>query len=153
MRLALSCGLAALLAVGAAGCGDDDAADGGDPSGDAGTTGAIELDGNWAGDKPDGVAFQVAVFACPFSMPPAYYNGGAGSIDLATGDVHDVIEDVLAGEWCVMAYVDMDTSDGLMPVDGLDATTTTGLENASGAIPVEVVAGETTTVALTFAIQ
>jgi hypothetical protein len=152
MRAARSLSLLALLAIAAGGCGDDDAADG-DAGADAGTTGAIELSGNWAGDKPDGVSFQVAMFACPFTMPPSYYSDDDGTIDLATGDVHLLIQDIEPGEWCIMAYIDMLPDDGLMPVDGLDATTTTGLENANGAIPVQVVAGETTTVALAFAIR
>jgi hypothetical protein len=157
MRAVRSLGLFALLAVFGCGCGDDDDAAladaGADASADAGTTGAIELWGNWAGDKPDGVSFQVALFECPFTMPPAYYSGDDGTIDVATGDVHLLIDDVEPGEWCVMAYIDMVADDGLMPVADLDAVTTTGLENENGAIPVEVVAGQTTLVELTFAVE
>jgi hypothetical protein len=122
-----------------------------DPYG-GGTLGAIEVTGNWDGAQPDGVTFDVAVFACPFTMPPTYYNGD-GTIDADTGDVHALLGEIEPGGWCLMAYVDMNPDDGLAPVPGTDAVNATGEENANGAIAVDVVAGETTAIELVFEIQ
>jgi hypothetical protein len=123
----------------------DTDADGGD------TLGAIEVTGNWDGAQPDGVTFDVAVFECPFTMPPTYYCGD-GTIDAGTGDVHALLEEIEPGEWCLMAYVDMISDDGLAPVSGTDAVNATGEENANGAIAIDVIAGETATVDLIFQI-
>ena len=132
---------AALFA--AMGCG------GGGDGGDDDTLGAIEVTGNWNGATPDGVMFDVAVFACPFTMPPESFPQSP-EIDAASGDVHDLVEDVSPGEWCLMAYIDMDPDDGLAPVAGLDAVNATGAENANGAIALDVVAGEITPIDLVF---
>jgi hypothetical protein len=154
-----------VAALAALGCGDDDGATGGgdggtdadtdtdsDTDADGGATvGAIEVTGTYDGVQPDGVTFKVAAFACPFTMPPTYYDG-SGTIDAATGAVHSLIEGVEPGEWCLMAYVDMNPDDGLQPVAGTDAVNATGDENANGAIPIDVVAGETTVVDVAFAI-
>ncbi len=156
MREARALGLLLPLALAALGCADDgsgaDADAGADGGSDTATTGAIELTGNWDGDKPDGVGFDVAVFACPFTMPPESFPTSP-TIDTTTGDVYALVEDVPPGEWCVMAYIDMIPDDSLAPVSGVDALNATGQENEYGAIPVEVVAGETTALPLTFAVE
>ena len=92
----------------------------------------------------------MAVFPCPFSMPPEYF--AEGDYDAASGDVHALVSDVEPGEWCLMAYVDMDPEDGLAPAEGIDAINDTGDENSNGALAVDVVAGETTPLDLSFAI-
>jgi len=147
MRMSFLIIVAALFA--AAGCGDS----GGDtaPDGGGDDLGAIEVTGNWNGAMPDGVTFDVAVFACPFTMPPESFPQSP-TIDVGTGDVYDLVEDVPPGEWCLMAFIDMDQDDGLAPVEGLDAVNATGAENANGAIALDVVAGETTVIDLIFQI-
>jgi len=141
----------------ALGCGggggdrDGSAPDAGGPDG-GDAMGAIEVTGNWDGAQPDGVTFDVAVFECPFTMPPAYFNYD-GTIDADTGDVHAVLDEIPPGEWCLMAFIDMVPDDGLAPVPGTDAVNATGAENESGAIALDVVAGETTTVNLVFEVQ
>jgi hypothetical protein len=144
-------GALALLLVLSAGCGggnDDDGND--DDGGTDDTVGTVEVAGDWDGDAPEGTGFRVSLFACPFNMPPDYFQ--EGEFDPASGDVEAVIPEVEPGEWCLMAYVDMDPEDGLAPVDGLDAVNATGDENEWGAISIEVVAGQTTAVDLVFAI-
>ena len=148
MRMSFPVAAAAIFA--AIGCADGETApDGGGDGGD--DLGAIEITGNWGGAKPDGVTFDVAVFACPFNMPPEYYHP-AGAVDPDTGDVHDLIESVPPGEWCLMAFIDMIPDDDIMPVEGTDAISATGAENENGAIPLDVVAGETTQINLVFEI-
>ena len=151
---------AILAALAASGCdGSGSAGDGGadtdadtDTDADAGDAlGAIELTGNWDGAIPDGATFKTAVFECPFSMPPVYSDLD-GTIDPGTGDVHGLLEEIEPGAWCLMAYVDMNPDDGLAPVAGTDAVNATGEENESGALEVDVAAGETTVVDLIFQI-
>ena len=137
---------------------DDDSTDGGsdgdtDSDSDAdtdadGDTGTIAVTGNWDGSAPDGTGLRVSVFGCPFTMPPDYYF--EGTWDSSTGDVAASQDGVTPGEWCLMAYIDIDSTDGLRPVDGTDAVNSTGDENEEGAIPITVTAGETTTVDLSF---
>jgi hypothetical protein len=153
-----------LLAL-ASGCADGESeADGGadtdadtdsDSDADAdggGSLGAVEVTGVWDGAQPEGVTLKTAVFACPWTMPPTYSDLD-GTIDPGTGAVHGLVEGIEPGAWCLMAYVDMDPADGLAPVDGLDAVNATGAENENGAIPVEIAAGETLQLTLTFAVQ
>lgn len=150
---------ACLVALAAGACGgggggeDAGAADADtDADADGGTAGAIEVTGTWGGAQPEGVTLKTAVFPCPWTMPPTYSDLD-GTIDPGTGGVHGLVEGIEPGPWCVMAYVDMNPDDGLAPVEGTDAVNATGLENGSGAIPVEVAAGETEVMELTFAIR
>jgi hypothetical protein len=150
---------AAGAGLAAGGCGDagggGDAGTGTDTDTDSdggSTLGAIEVAGNWDGAQPDGVTFKTAVFACPFTMPPEYSDLD-GTIDSVTGDVHGLIEEVEPGEWCLMAYVDMNPDDGLQPVAGTDAVNATGDENVNGALAIDVIGGEITVVDLVFEIQ
>jgi len=142
----------ALVAALGYGCGGDggDAADGGADSGDG--LGAIEITGGWDGVLPDDATFDVAVFACPFTMPPESFPQSP-TIDTDTGAVHDLVESVPPGEWCLMAFIDMIPDDDLQPVAGLDAVNATGAENEYGAVAVDVVAGETLQIGLVFEIQ
>jgi len=115
-----------------------------------GDTGALEVTGDWQGTAPEGTKLRVSVFGCPFTMPPDYFF--EGTWDSASGDVFAELAEVDAGDWCLMAYVDIDPTDGLAPVDGLDPVNATGDENSDGAIPITVEAGETTVVDLAFEI-
>lgn len=126
---------------------EDTGSDGGDDN-----PGSVLVTGFWDGAQPDGVNFDVAVFPCPFTMPPekASLNN---PVDPNTGAVTGLVSEVPPGEWCVMAYIDMDPNDGLAPVKGTDALNATGQENDQGAIPIIVTSDKTTELALTFAIQ
>jgi len=130
--------------------GEGNGTDTGDPA--DGEPGEIHANGIWDGDQPDGVNFDVAVFECPFTMPPDKASLD-NAVDPDTGAVSGLVEDVSPGKWCVMAYIDMVPDDGLAPIQGIDATNTTGKENANGAIPITVTANQTTELELTFAIQ
>jgi hypothetical protein len=138
--------ISTLLACCDGGGGDDDGGtgDGTDQHG------AVEVSGAWDGAAPDSAGFRVAIFECPFTMPPDLFV--EGDYDPQSGQVQALAPEVEPGQWCLMAYVDMDPEDGLAPVDGLDAVNDTGQENASGAIPIEVQAGQTTSLELDFAI-
>ncbi|MFO8074170.1 MAG: hypothetical protein R6V85_20100 [Polyangia bacterium] len=140
-----------LLSALLAGC-DDGGGEGEDGGTGDGTDqyGAVEVSGAWDGAAPETAGFRVAIFECPFSMPPELFV--EGDYDPQSGQVQALAPEVDPGQWCLMAYLDMDTEDGLAPVDGLDAVNDTGQENASGAIPIEVRAGQTTSLELTFAI-
>ena len=132
---------------------DDDSSSDGDTDTDTDTDtdpGSVEITGNWDGTAPDGTGLRVSIFECPFSMPPKYFF--EGTWDPATGDVEALQENVEPGDWCLMAYIDMDDTDGLAPMDGLDPVNATGDENSDGAIPIVVEAGETTVVDLVFEI-
>jgi hypothetical protein len=154
MRRLIAAGALALLPALTGGCGDGDGggADGGSPDGgtDDDTRGTVQVTGTWDGGAPAGTGFRVSLFECPFAMPPDYFM--QGTFDPGTGDVAATIPEVEPGPWCLMAYVDMDPDDGLAPVSGLDPVNATGDENEWGALPIEVVAGQTTTVDLGFAI-
>ncbi|HUU22302.1 MAG TPA: hypothetical protein VM389_07170 [Phycisphaerae bacterium] len=152
MSRSIASGALVLLLVVAAGCGDTDegAGDAGDDGGTDSPDGTVEVTGNWDGAAPAGTGFRVSLFACPFSMPPDYFQ--QGTFDADSGEVDAVISEVEPGEWCLMAYVDMDPDDGLAPVGGLDAVNASGDENEWGAIPLEVTAGQTTAIDLVFAI-
>jgi hypothetical protein len=141
------------------GCDDDgDSADGdsdtdtdGDSDSDSDAdTGSVEVTGNWDGSAPEGSDLRVSLFDCPFTMPPDYFF--EGTWDAETGDVWATQEGVEPGEWCLMAYIDIDDGDGLAPMEGLDPVNATGDENPNGAIPIAVEAGKTTTVELVFEI-
>ncbi|MCK5690851.1 hypothetical protein KAI87_16340 [Myxococcota bacterium] len=114
------------------------------------TLGSIEITGNWDGTLTEGLDFRVSIFACPFSMPPKYYFNG--TVDHLTGDVYATYEEIEPGEWCLMAYIDMEPYDSLSPVSGLDPANNTGDENSNGAVPITITAGETTVIDLTFAL-
>ena len=123
---------------------------------DAGTSedelpGSVEATGIWDGAQPAGVNFDVAVFECPFSMPPKKASLD-NPVDPETGAVSGIVEDIEPGEWCVMAYIDMNPEDGLAPVKGTDAINHTGQENEDGAIPIIVESGRATTLQLEFAL-
>lgn len=159
MNFKILAALCALLALAALSCSDDDDsnADGGDADTDSDTdsdadadTGTVSVTGNWDGSAPEGSELRVSLFPCPFSMPPEYYF--TGTWDSGTGDVAASQDGVDPGEWCLMAYIDMDSTDGLAPVDGTDPVNATGEENDEGTLPITVTAGETTTVDLEFAI-
>lgn len=146
-------------------CDDDDTSSDGDTDADSdsdtdadsdsdsdsdGDLGAVEVTGNYDGTAPEGSALRVSLFECPFAMPPDYFF--EGTWNSGTGDVEATQDDVDPGDWCLMAYIDIDPDDGLAPVDGLDPVNATGDENSNGAIPITVVAGETTTLDLVFEI-
>jgi hypothetical protein len=154
MRKSFMIVLVALSA--AAGCGDgggsDAAPDGGGDGGGGGDLGAIEVTGSWDGAILDGATFKTAVFGCPFSMPPTYSDLD-GAVDLDTGEVHGLVENIEPGAWCLMAYIDMDPGDGLVPVTGLDPVNATGAENENGAIALDVVAGQITPIDLIFDVE
>ncbi len=137
------------------GAGDSDSDSDGDSDGDSdsdsdGDVGTLTVTGNWVGNAPNGSNLRVSVFECPFAMPPEYFFEGTWDSD--SGDVYASLDDVEAGDWCLMAYIDIDSSDGLAPVDGLDAVNDIGSENSDGALEITVFGGETTTVDLVFAI-
>ena len=143
-----------LLFLASPGCSNDT-----NPSGDTDSdsdsdsdsdTGTVSVTGNFDGSAPEGSALRVSVFECPFAMPPDYFF--EGTWDSETGAVEASQDDVDPGDWCLMAYIDIDPDDGLAPMDGLDPVNATGEENSDGAIPITVVAGETTAVDLTFEI-
>ena len=98
---------------------------------------------HWDGTVPAGTELKVAVFTCPFSMPPKRYF--TGPVDVSTGEATATDDKVSVGDWCVMAYYDLDTSDGLAPVKGLDPVNATGKEHEKGSIPVVIQGGKTTT--------
>ena len=144
-----------MTGIGIIGLGCDDSDTGADGP-DGGTAsdenpGAVLATGNWTGEQPDGVNFDLALFPCPFAMPPekASLNN---PVDPETGAVSGKIEDVPPGDWCIMAYIDMDPSDGLAPIQGVDALNATGQENDNGALPVTITSGKTTELTLTFEI-
>ena len=112
--------------------------------------GSIEVTGNWQGALPDGSNLRVSIFGCPFTMPPTYFF--EGTWDSTGGDVYAELDDIDPGDWCLMAYIDADSSDGLAPVVGLDPMNATGDENSDGAIPIVIESGETTHVDLIFEI-
>jgi len=127
----------ALLAFG---CGDDNT------TGDG--PGSIIVQGSWDGDISEDASFKAAVTECPLLMPPTY--NGEETIDNETGEAFIQLDDIEPGQWCVMAYIDMDTTDGLLPKSGLDVINTGG--NEKGGIPVEIISGETITLDIGFAI-
>lgn len=137
--------LSSLLALTACG-GDTD----GDTDAGTGHT-SIEVTGNWSGSLSEEKNLRVSIFDCPFSMPPSYFF--EGTANPSTGDVYAKLDDLSSGDWCLMAYIDMDSTDGLSPAAGLDPINDTGDENASGAIPISVIAGKTNTLVLKFAIH
>ena len=112
--------------------------------------GSIEVTGNWQGAAPDGSNLRVSIFECPFTMPPAYFF--EGTWDSTGGDAYAELDGIDPGDWCLMAYIDADPSDGLAPVVGTDAINATGDENSDGALPIVIEAGETTFVDLIFEI-
>ncbi len=150
------CAVVSMLMLGAVACGDDDSDTENDATDVVSTedvaaeVGTVEVSGSWAGAFPEGAFFRVFFFGCLLSMPPNYY---FDSPIAENGDVLAIQEEVDAGEWCLMAYVDMDPDDGLAPVVGLDPVNTTGDENDEGALMIHVVTGETTVVPLTFDIR
>ena len=144
---AIACGGGDDDPAGAAGSGAAGAA--GAPSG--GSTGTLQVDAHWNGSIPAGTELKVAVFDCPFSMPPKrVFNG---DVDSATGKASATDEKVPVGQWCLMAYYDLDPSDGLAPVEGLDPVNATGNENEKGSLPFVIEGGKTTTVVLELAVS
>lgn len=137
---AMACGLMA--------CGDSGTSDNGDT--DTAVTG-VEVSGNWSGTLTEEKSLRVSIFECPFSMPPRYFF--EGTADPTTGDVHASWDNVAPGDWCLMAYIDMDSGDGYAPVAGLDPVNNTGDENTDGGLPITVVAGQVTSVVLEFAVR
>lgn len=120
---------------------------------DTGTTakdGTVHVTGHYTGTLAGTPNLRVSMFPCPFQMPPKYFF--EGTYDAATGDVDASQANVDAGEWCLMAYIDVNPADGLAPVPGLDPQNTGNGENSSGAVPVTVAAGQTTEVTLSFAL-
>lgn len=139
-------------------CGDDDGSEfeavdaGADLGADApATTGTVEVSGIYDGTLPDGADLRVSLFECPLSMPPSFYF--IGTVDPTSRAVSAAQTGVEPGTWCLMAYVDMDPTDGLAPVVGVDPTNSTGEENNEGTLEIEVVAGQTTEVDLSFAVR
>ncbi len=114
------------------------------------TTGTVHVTGSYQGTLAGSPNLRVSMFPCPFQMPPKYYF--EGTYDAASGAVEATQEDVEPGEWCLMAYIDVNPDDGLAPVVGLDPQNAGNGENANGAVPVTVTAGQTTEVALSFAL-
>ena len=125
-------------------CGKDDT-DNDDKDSDAGGAGAskggtLEVSGVYDGTIEDGAVLKIAVFECPFSMPPKRF--GEGTVDVSSGKTFGVIEEIEAGDWCFMAYIDMDTSDGLSPVAGLDPSSIAS--KSDGGTPFTVKDGQVT---------
>ena len=148
--------LASLLALTLAACGGGDDAPGSGAAGSAGggaggapaTTGVgtLQVNAHWSGSIPEGTKLKVAVFACPFTMPPKRVL--VGDVDGATGEATATDAKVPTGDWCLMAYYDLDPNDGLAPVKGLDPVNATGRENEKSSLPVSVQDGKTTAISL-----
>lgn len=146
-----------VLPFAGAGCGgDDDGGTGGDADsdadadGDAGgdaDTGSLEVVGPWTDADTSGAPVNVAVFECPFTMPPSKFVQGS----IEDGVARVLVPGLAPGPWCVLAYIDMDTTDGLKPVNGVDAQAYPGEGQQS--FEVAIAAGKTTTLEVTFEIR
>jgi hypothetical protein len=110
------------------------------PSGTLTITGTCDTTGT------DGKAVKVAVYQCPFTMPPE--TTGAGTV--SAGIVSATIGGLAPGTWCTMAFVDMDEYDGLAPVRGLDPTGVIGADSTS--IQFDIVEDQVTVLTLDFVV-
>jgi len=121
------------------GCDDEEPA--------APTTGSLEIVGSIVGEVPEGAKPSVALFGCPFQMPPTTTAGGT-----ITGDqVQGRVDDLAPGEICVLAFLDADRDDGVMPINGLDLVAYP--PEGQDAFPVQIVAGETTRLEVVFELR
>lgn len=121
----------------AMGCGEDD-------SGNA--TGALEIIGTWEGELPGEMRPSAAVFGCPFEMPPETTLGGSIQADKAT----IVGTGLQPGKWCVLAFLDANRSDGVMPISGVDFVAYPPEGRQS--FEVEILAGETARLEVVYAL-
>lgn len=138
IRLTLGLG----LVLAAAGCaGDDD----GQAQEDAAV---LQIRGTWSEPTLDSAPVRTSVFECPFKMPPDEYDD-AGTF--ANGRVEAELE-VEPGTWCVLSFIDVDTTDGgLKYVEGLDAVAYPP-EGEKGH-RVELTAGQTTALDLDYEVR
>lgn len=120
---------AVIAAAMAGGCGDE---------AETKTTGALEIVGTWDGELPGEFHPSAALFGCPFNMPPEATLGG--DIDGSTATIRG--EDIEPGAWCVLAFLDANRGDGVMPINGLDWVAYP--PEGGQSFPVEITAGETT---------
>ncbi len=136
--------LAVVLGLGLALGACDDA---GDEEPEAATTGSLEIVGGWVGELPEGARPSVALFDCPFVMPPRKTAGGTIAEDRATVQVTDLAP----GEICVMAFLDADHGDGVMPINGLDLVAYPPEGQQSFAVT--IASGETTRLDVTYELR
>lgn len=122
------------------GCTDDNA-DGTEPQ-----TGSLHLTGTWDQEMTPEVTFKWALFECPFTMPPSDSNVGT----ITDNKLDALIEDIEVGQWCFLAFIDMNPDDGLKPVEG-DPQAYPPQNQQSHEVTIE--AGKTTTVNLSFEIR
>jgi hypothetical protein len=110
----------------------------------SGGTGALAVTGSFDGEASAAAELDIVVMECPFKMPPVYSGNGV----VAEGGAHGEVAGIEAGQWCVQTFIDMDPEDGLMPVQGLDATA--ALDAGAQSIPVSIRSGETTEITVAF---
>ncbi len=109
------------------------------------TAGSLTITGPCTIADTDGKTLNIAVFSCPFTMPPSYTGTGTVANGIASGTVTDLAE----GSWCAMAYVDMVAGDGISNVVGVDPLAS----DASGTVlQATIVKGEETVVNVTYSI-
>jgi hypothetical protein len=126
--------LTALLAFTTLSCADDDIVK--TPL----ETGTVHLTVSYDGEVPEGAKITGAVMACPFTMPPIMVPPPAFAVQTfpAEGD----FADVPAGEHCIYVYMDVDPTDGVVPVPGVDNVNL--LPEGAESFPVTITAGEVT---------
>lgn len=125
----------------ASGCADD----GGEP---AEESAVLQIRGTWSNPTVDSAPVRTSVFECPFKMPPDEYDD-AGTF--ANGEVEAELE-VEPGTWCVLSFIDVDTSDGgLKYVEGLDAVAYP--PDGQKGHEVELLPGQTTTLELIYEVR